>query len=495
MPETRTEVTLVTEGGYPYSGGGVSEWCHQIVRTMPDLGIEVVALTGGVPDKTLYPLPPNVRRLSTIPLWSFRQPGRPPRGRTRARFRAVYADFLAATLAPGGPSREFTQALRALFEYAQQEDLSAALAADDAVLLLADAWRAWPPGTDDPGVSRPKVPPLGDAALVTMWLEHMLRPLGAPVPESRLVHCASNGLAGLVGLAAAWTRGTPLVLSEHGVYLRERYLAYREVAYGWAVKSTLLRLTRALTEAVYQHAEVVAPGNLYNRRWQERGGVAPVLIRTVYNGVDPEEFAPVGPEPEVPTLVFLGRIDPLKDIETLLRAFAIVHREMPEARLRIFGTPAPSRLDYLERCRRLSTELGLDGAATFEGRAEHARDAYAAGQVVVLSSISEGFPYSVLEAMSCGRPTVSTDVGGVAEAVGDAAVVVPPRDPEAFARACLDFLRDPEARARSAAASRARVLEHFTLGRSMTHLRDVYDAVLAGRPAPVAQLPTSVVPA
>ncbi|NLE71774.1 MAG: DUF3492 domain-containing protein, partial [Actinomycetales bacterium] len=262
MPETRTEVTLVTEGGYPYSGGGVSEWCHQIVRTMPDLGIEVVALTGGVPDKTLYPLPPNVRRLSTIPLWSFRQPGRPPRGRTRARFRAVYADFLAATLAPGGPSREFTQALRALFEYAQQEDLSAALAADDAVLLLADAWRAWPPGTDDPGVSRPKVPPLGDAALVTMWLEHMLRPLGAPVPESRLVHCASNGLAGLVGLAAAWTRGTPLVLSEHGVYLRERYLAYREVAYGWAVKSTLLRLTRALTEAVYQHAEVVAPGNL-----------------------------------------------------------------------------------------------------------------------------------------------------------------------------------------------------------------------------------------
>lgn len=496
MPPDRPLLTLVTEGGYPFAGGGVSAWCDQLIRALPDADVEVVALTGSGPGQPVFELPENVQRVTTVGLWAHRSPGRPPRGRARARFADAYAALLSSVLGPVTSVPDVADALGALFDYAQEHDLTAALSTDRAVALLADTWRAWPPGFDDPRVDRRTPPLLGDAALVTTWVEHMLRPFSAPVARGRIVHCASNGLAGLVGLAAAWSRGTPIVLSEHGVYLRERYLAHGDTPYSWAVKSALLRLTKAITDTVYAHADVVVPGNFYNRRWQERGGVASPSIHTVYNGVDPDEFALAGPEPVEPTVVFLGRIDPLKDLETLLRAFAIVHRELPAARLRIFGVPAPSRRDYLERCQRLLTELGLDGAATFEGRARDAREAYAAGQVVALSSISEGFPYSVLEAMSCGRPTVSTDVGGVAEAVGDAGLVVPARDPEAFARACLHLLGSPQARARSAAASRARVLEHFTLERSTQQFRVLYGAVLAQR-APVHDRPreVAVVPA
>ena len=84
---------------------------------------------------------------------------------------------------------------------------------------------------------------------------------------------------------------------------------------------------------------------------------------------------------------------------------------------------------------------------TFAGPVASSRDAFAAGHVVALSSISEGMPYTVIEAMMCGRATVSTDVGGVAETVGDAGLVVPPRDPRAFATACLELLTDPARRA------------------------------------------------
>ena len=82
---------------------------------------------------------------------------------------------------------------------------------------------------------------------------------------------------------------------------------------------------------------------------------------------------------------------------------------------------------YRERCEALAASLGHADAVTFEGRVDDIKYAYAAGNVVMLSSISEGFPFTLIEAMSCGRATVSTDVGGVREAVGDTGFVVPHR--------------------------------------------------------------------
>jgi glycosyltransferase involved in cell wall biosynthesis len=494
MAHRPARVTLTTEGGYPFAAGGVSEWCDQLIRAIPDMDVDVISLTGARTPEPLYQVPSNVRSVRAVPLWAYVAPGRPPRGDVRSRFRDVYTDFLAAFLSPRAAPVDFAAALRGMFDYAQDEELAGALTSDDAVTMLADAWRAWPPGSDDPGVTDPVRPSLGDAALVTTWVEHMLRPLSEPVVDADVVHCASNGLAGLVGLAAAWTRGTPMVLSEHGVYLRERYLAYRDTSYGWPVKNALLRLTRAITQVVYAEADAIAPGNVYNRRWQLVGGADPDAIRTVYNGVDPARYGLAGPEPDEPTIVYVGRIDPLKDLVTLLRGFAIVRNEVPDARLRIFGVPAPTRQDYLTRCQQLLVDLGLEGSAAFEGRAPSAQQAYAAAQIVALTSVSEGFPYTVLEAMSSGRATVSTDVGGVREAVGDAGAVVPARDPAAFAAACVRLLRDPELRARSAAASRERVLSLFTLDRSMDEFRRIYAEVLANgrRQTTSRRLPRSV---
>ena len=100
--------------------------------------------------------------------------------------------------------------------------------------------------------------------------------------------------------------------------------------------------------------------------------------------------------------------------------------------------------------------------------------------MVVLSSISEGFPYTIIEAMACGRATVSTNVGGVSEGVGEAGIVVPPRDVRAIAAACAELLGNPELRRQLGAQARERVLEHFTLERSIEAYREVYEEALAG---------------
>jgi hypothetical protein len=102
--------------------------------------------------------------------------------------------------------------------------------------------------------------------------------------------------------------------------------------------------------------------------------------------------------------------------------------------------------------------------------------------VVVLSSVVEGFPISLVEAMFCGRATVSTDVGAVVEVIGGTGLVVPPRNPRALAEACVALLRDPERRARLGAAARARALELFTVEQNITAFHGIYLEIVSRSP-------------
>src|SRR5262249_35057246 len=138
---------------------------------------------------------------------------------------------------------------------------------------------------------------------------------------------------------------------------------------------------------------------------------------------------------------------------------------------------------YQDGCRRLIADLGLADRATLEGRVDQPIDAYRAGSLVALTSISEGFPYTVVEAMACGRPVVCTSVGGVPPAAGDAGLVVPPRDHLAVATACVRLLTDHDTRRRMASDARERVIELFTLQNSLDAYRRVYRNITQGLPA------------
>ncbi|MFI9344083.1 GT4 family glycosyltransferase PelF [Streptomyces sp. NPDC052773] len=460
-------VTLLTEGTYPHSHGGVSVWCDQLVTGMPDVDFDVIAVTGTGREPVVWDLPGHVAGVRSVPMWGPAPPGRAPRGRARRRLEAAYERFLAA-LVDASAEDGFAPALHTLGRAAADGQLSPFLRGDTAIAVLTAVWTR-------PGLPvREARPTLHDAVTATALLEHALRPLAAPPPETGVAHAVSGGVAVLPGLAALERHGVPLLLTEHGVYLRERYLGYRKAPYRWPVKAVLLGFFRLLAEETYRRAALITPGNRYNRLWEEQGGADPASIRTVYNGVDPAAFPPAGPEPDHLTLSWAGRVDPIKDLETLIRAFALVRERLPDVRLRLFGGTPRGGEGYRERCEALAAELGQAGAVTFEGRVDDIRDAYAAGNVVMLSSISEGFPFTLIEAMSCGRATVSTDVGGVREAVGDTGLVVPPRDPAAMAAAALELLDDPARRRAMGEAARLRVIEQFTLRQTIDTFRAIY---------------------
>lgn len=469
------KVALVSEGTYPFAMGGVSVWCDQLIRGLRQHEIEFVALTVDARSKPLWPAPDNLA-LRLLPLWTPERPRR--RGISRAGAHAV--DQLVRELVRPRPRDDvaarrqvdvFLHSLHAIALEAQRRGGTSGLLSNDrAVSALCTAWAA------AAGSSLT----LREALELADLVEHLLRPLGVEPVTADVVHAAMNGPSMLVGMLAKWLHGTPVVLSEHGIYLRERYLLDEAPHLGRRVAFLRLNFFRLLAAGSYQMADALAPHSLYNRRWQLVNGADVSRMYTMYNGVSVTDFPFADTEPEQPTISFLGRIDPVKDVRNLIEAFARVRASLPQARLRMFGGAPLGQEEYLEACQRLIDDLGLTGAATLEGHVQDPVHGYHAGSVVALSSISEGFPFSIVEAMACGRPVVCTNVGGVAEAVGDAGLVVPPKDPDALGAALTRLLVDGGLRAEMGARARERVVDFFTVQRWVETYDSLYRAVAAG---------------
>ncbi|MEV5593027.1 glycosyltransferase [Streptomyces sp. NPDC052496] len=356
---------------------------------------------------------------------------------------------------------------------------------------------------------------VGDLLAVAEELERALRPLsldwygcsaclpggdGDGLAGVDLCHATAGGSIALPGLLAKRFFGTPLLLTEYGVRLREHYLARSGTRSSAPVRALLGAFETALAAETYAQAALVTPGNSHTRRWQERCGADRERLRTVYPGMDATGFTavPDAAADHCATLVWTGTVEPAKDLVSLLHAFARVHRAEPDATLRIVGAPGPGPEDaaYLAQCRALAAQLFPDEAADAQSAGDNPvsfeevggpgvprpQDVYAAGAVLVLSSVAEGFPRSLVEAMLSGRATVSTDAGAVCEIIGGTGLVVPPRNPRALADACLALLRDPGRRARLGAAARARALELFTVEQNVAAFRGIYLELMAHSP-------------
>ncbi|MER5883531.1 DUF3492 domain-containing protein [Streptomyces sp. NPDC001941] len=493
-------IGLLTDGGYPYAAGEAGVWCDRLVRGLSGHEFDVYALGRGPRQEAAsrVPLPPNVRRVRTAPPG---EPGHDTRTlgrRERRSFARHFAALAGAVCRPGADG--FADALHGLAELARDHGgLPAALRSEDAVRAVESACRA--PGAHR-GVQGAAVP---DYLAFTEHLERALRPLSLDwydedgLGGADLCHAATGGTAALPGLLAKRFFGVPLLVTEYGVQLRAHYL--KDSGENPRVRALLAAFHGALAAEVYASADTVTPGNVHARRWQERCGADRAKLRTVYPGMAADRFAAVGEGPDAAdpaTLVWVGRIEPAKDLVALLHAFAEVRKEEPAARLRLIGAPVRDAGSeaYLTHCRALAAQLFPDEAAdahavgdnpvSFEEiggpEAPELADAYAAGAVVVLSSVVEGFPVSLVEAMFCGRATVSTDVGAVVEVIGGTGLVVPPRNPRALADACLALLRDPERRGRLGAAARARALELFTVEQNLAAFRGIYLEVISRAP-------------
>ncbi len=474
----RSSILITTEGTYPHFGGGVSVWCDQLISQLPELDFRVFSIVPGPGLPLQFRLPGNVTGLHAFPLWGTPHAGLPEddvagslRRRQRTTGDAIRREFLPhlrnildGFIGGDGSTTALADGLAGLHRYARTRDYSTSMNSAEAWGTFLEAYRrAYPESR------------LSEATDCMRWLQRYLAVAAAEIPETDVVHATMSGLAGLPGVLAKITRGTPYMLTEHGLHMREMYASLSRGRYLRNARRFLADFHQALVRLNYRYADSITSLGIFNREWQIELGADPDKIRIVPNGVDDTVFKPRPASPRKrPTVLTLARIYPLKGIEPLLEAAAIVRDRVPDVLFRILGEVADE--DYYERCLRLVVRHRLEHNVTFSVTREPEK-AYCEADVYCLSSLSEAMPYVVLEAMMSGCPVVATEVGNVKEIVANTGLLVHPNNPGELAAALLETLSGEGAgdfRAFLAEAALERARKHYTLNHCVDRFREQY---------------------
>lgn len=469
----------------------MSTWCDALIRNTPEVNYTVVPIMMNPHIELKYDPPHNTRRLINVPLWGIEEPAEfltditfaglhiRKRDTTGAlienEFVPMFRELLETINRAGDDPTGFGRILVTMEDYFRSHDYNKTFKSRPVWLAFHESMeqysRRMVKANHNPAASH-QTPSLFDLTESLRWLYRFLMIVNVRTPRTEITHSTAAAFCGIPCITAKIRHGTPMILTEHGVYVREQNLFLSRFHRLFFAKQFMLNLITTVSRANYHYADVVSPVCHYNTRWEVAQGVSRDKIRVIYNGVDPDRFIPASHEPPEPRVVATARIDPLKDIEAFLHMASLVHETHPRVRFAVYGRVGDH--PYFKKCLALRAELGLDDVVEMGVESENVLDAYHSATVVVLTSISEAFPYSILEAMSCGKPTVATDVGGVREALEGNGVLVPPGDADGLAREVRRLLDHPALRAELGARARATIVEKFRVDHTIARYLDLY---------------------
>ena len=249
----------------------------------------------------------------------------------------------------------------------------------------------------------------------------------------------------------------------------------------WAVRASNLeehldwaeKLTIWLQARLSGFATRITVNSMAGLEYAAKGGLPREKMMFVPNGIDTNAFYPNEDErrsvraqwnmgDDVRIVGNISRFDPIKNHKMFLKAAAIVAAEKPDVRFVCVGHGKES---YLQELKQLARTLGLESKVHWIQAQSEVRAVYNAVDVFCSSSLTEGFPNVIGEAMACGRHCVATNVGDSALVIGDTGVIVPSDNAQAFAAGLLDRLNTGDT---MNLRGRQRILENFTVA----HLGD-----------------------
>jgi glycosyltransferase involved in cell wall biosynthesis len=274
-------------------------------------------------------------------------------------------------------------------------------------------------------------------------------------------------------------------------WLGRRRFTLLSTAHAWVmlgVRGTLYRRLDLWLMRRFDHLIAVSHAT---RNEMVAAGVPPHLISVIHNAIDTEEWAPRSIRPTlreelgIPqdslVLGYVGRIMPEKDLDTWLRAAAVVGRQYPETRFVLVGEGRDT--STLGQLQRLATDLGIAERVYFPGYRARLLPVYAAFDLFVLTSRREGLPNSVLEAMAMGVPVVTTDVAGTKELVlhEQTGYILPQGDVTGLAQAIATLAGNAQLRQAMGLAGRQRVEHEFSFPGRLQRIEALYGQIV-GRP-------------
>ena len=499
------DVMLLLEGTFPYVSGGVSSWVNQIIRGFPQIRFGICFIGSRRDDygQPKYTLPDNVVHLEAHYLHDrHAAPGLAPKAGDAAAYAQVSLLHQGwRTLQQGardGATSEGMAALGGLTPLLQDGE-----ALDEASFLYSQAsWQY---------IAEQYRSHCTDPSFVdyfwTVRIMHTpvwtLARIGRSLIPARAYHSVSTGYAGFLGTLLKERTGRPLLLSEHGIYTKERKIDLfqsewihdnrgvfeKDASQLSYFRELWIRFFEALGRMCYDSANRIVALYETNRLRQIADGAQPERTRNIPNGIDlprMQKLRTGRPPNPPPVLCLIGRVVPIKDVKNFIRAMRSVVNLLPDALGWIAG-PEDEDVAYADECRSITESLDLQDRVKFLGFQKIDELMPKLG-LIVLSSISEALPLVLLEGFAAGVPAVATDVGSCRQllyglsvedqALGAAGMVVPIAEPQALARAAVELLADPVRWRAAQAAGIARVERYYTQDLMFEQYRQLYAEAL-----------------
>jgi glycosyltransferase involved in cell wall biosynthesis len=464
-------VCLILEGSYPYITGGVSAWVHQLILYLKDIDFVLYTISPAEDQPRRYELPPNVVDHKDMVLSA------PVRTRRRPAQRSALIDqitgmhqMLLAGNAPelGGIVGQIPKGY-SLYADAIKSDagwhlLSSRNQRTNPAYPFSDFFWAWKSAHD-----------------------MMFAILGDNAPEADLYHPVSTGYAGLAALCAKIRRGKPMILTEHGLYHKEREMEIRKAQFIRGYQRDMwIGIYNNLSRLSYRYADLIVALFEQNRRLQIELGAPEAKTRVIPNGIDVPFYSAVTRRKREGFHVGLvGRVVPIKDIKTFISMAKIVSETIPEAEFHCIG-PTDEDPGYFEDCKILVESLKLTGRFHFTGRRD-VREYYAFLDVLLLTSVREAQPLVILEAHCAGVPVVATRVGNVGELLDyDERFIASSKDPEKLAAGVRFIYDHPEEIRLLIRRNRDRVVRFYDRDKVFETYGDLYRRYAEARVHPAA---------
>lgn len=462
-------ICLISEGAYPYVTGGVSSWIQSMILNMPEHDFIVYSISAKERESVTqkYEQPKNLQEIHGVFLGAYVD----EEIKAGKRYNISLEEKEAFMSLIGGKETDWA----ILFQFFESDRVDSILnflsSKDffDIVRALCEEKFINVPFTDMFWTMRSMVLPL------FLCIEQ-------EIPEADLYHSVSTGYAGVLGALAKHQYNKPFLLTEHGIYTREREeeIIKAEWINGY-FKDIWIDYFYSLSQCAYEHADRVTTLFEGSREIQVELGCVAEKTSTIANGIDVGRFHTQNRKLKEHG-VHIGavvRVVPIKDIKTMIQSFSIVQREIENSYFYIIG-PYEEDVEYYDECLELVETLGLRNVV-FTG-AVNVHEYLAFLDILVLSSISEGQPLVILEGLAMGIPFVATDVGSCAELLlgkydtfGPSGTIVPVMHFHLMASDIIDFARNPERRLEYGRNGRNRVTSLYTLPGMIEKYNHLYE--------------------
>lgn len=433
-------ICIVAEGSYPYVVGGVSQWLHGLICSFPQQEFVILTIVAdrSLRGKYVYDLPKNVKEIHELYLndsdWGKRR--RRKHRMNRKEFKALRSLLLGQEVDWGS-----------LIDYFQRTEISMndMLMGEDFLNAVRDYYK------------------INYSQMVFSDFLWMLRSIYLPlfttlemkIPKADVYHCICTGYAGVLGSMAKYLYGGKLIISEHGIYTREREEELIKAKWVQGIyKNIWIEQFQKMSTFAYDKADMVTSLYEHARELQLELGCPEEKTRIVSNGIPVEHFQNLpGKSEEEEEMIHIGavlRVAPIKDVMSMIQAFGFAKEQVPSLKLWIMGSWEEEE-EYARDCFELVRIMGIPDVE-FTGRVD-VKEYYGRMDMTILSSISEGQPLTILESFAAHKPVIATDVGncrglilGEKDDYGPAGIVVRIMHVEELAQAMIYLARDEELR-------------------------------------------------